>query len=101
MGGSMKSRISLLSCGLIASCLTGGPSFAQIQGRTPTFGTTIPETPETAQQKREKSNACNAEAAKGNLNRSDRTAYLKFCNSAHYYPDFKAPTIETWRSFPH
>ncbi len=60
----------------------------------------MPEPPETAQQKREKSNACNAEAAKGNLNRSDRTAYLKFCNNAHYYPDFKAPTIETWRSFP-
>jgi hypothetical protein len=96
----MKLSLSLLASSLIASFLAGVAAFAQMQGGAPTFGTTIPGPPETAQQKREKSNACNAEAAKGNLNRSDRTAYLKFCNSAHYNPDFKAPTIEAWKSFP-
>jgi hypothetical protein len=94
----MRLALLILSCTLSLCCQQSEMARAQIQSREPTLGTRLPAPRETAQQKRQKSVACNAEANQAKLTGKDRALYLKFCNAAEYYSDFQAPTVEDWKS---
>ncbi len=87
----------LLGCAFAISLLSGSVALGQIQGRGMTVNTPFPGPVETPQEKRQKSNACNAEAKSAKLTRKDRTAYLKYCNSSRYVADFKPPGVDEWR----
>jgi hypothetical protein len=96
----MRLCLLFLACTFASSWLDSEAALAQMQGRGPTLGTGIRPPPETPQQKAQKSAACKAKADGSDLRGSDRTSYLKFCNSSPYSgSDFHPPDLDIWKQF--